>query len=100
MLDLVHSDVCGPFPVRTPHGKLYFIVFLDNYTHLVNVQLLTSKDQALKAWKIVRALWENHAEHKVKAFHSDNDEEFLSSAFKQNLQNTGIYHELSSPYVN
>ena len=36
MLDLIHSDLCGPFPVRTPHGKLYFIVFLDDYTNLIN----------------------------------------------------------------
>ncbi|KAG1830941.1 hypothetical protein DFJ58DRAFT_634901, partial [Suillus subalutaceus] len=32
MLDLIHSDLCGPFPVITPHGKLHFIVFLDDYT--------------------------------------------------------------------
>ncbi|KAG1806167.1 uncharacterized protein BJ212DRAFT_1282769 [Suillus subaureus] len=24
MLDLVHSDLCGPFPVATPDGKLHF----------------------------------------------------------------------------
>ena len=99
MLDLIQSDVCDPFSVRTPYGKLYFIVFLDRYTHLVNVQLLVSNDQALKAWKIVRALWENHIEHKVKVFCSDNCGEFLGSTFKQNLQDTGICHKLSSPYA-
>ena len=68
ILDLIHSDVCGPFPVHMPHGKLYFIIFLDDNTHLVNVQLLVSKDQVLEAWKIVKPLWENHAEQKVKTF--------------------------------
>ena len=43
MLDLIHSDLCGPFPVRTPHAKLYFIVFLDDHSHLLNVQLLATK---------------------------------------------------------
>ena len=47
MLDLIHSDLCSLFPVRTPHAKLYFIVFLDDHSHLLNIQLLTSKDQAL-----------------------------------------------------
>ena len=42
--------------------KLYFVVFLDDHTHIINVQLLASKDQALDAWKIVKALWENHVE--------------------------------------
>jgi hypothetical protein len=32
-LELVHTDICGPMPVHTPHGKLYFIAFLDDYTH-------------------------------------------------------------------
>ncbi|KAG1860158.1 hypothetical protein DFJ58DRAFT_658037, partial [Suillus subalutaceus] len=30
VLDLIHSDLCGPFPVATPHGKLHFIIFLDD----------------------------------------------------------------------
>ena len=81
MLDLIHSNVCGPFPVCILHRKLYFIIFLDDHTHLANVQLLALKDQALKAWKIVQPLWENHAEHKVKVFCSDNGGEFISSDF-------------------
>ena len=29
LLDLVLCNICGPFPVHTPHRKLYFIVFLN-----------------------------------------------------------------------
>lgn len=54
MLDLVHSDLCGPFPVVMPHGKLHFIIFLDDHTNLLNLQLLATKDQALEAWEIIR----------------------------------------------
>lgn len=90
MLNLIHSDLCGPFPVRIPHRKLYFIVFLDDHSHLVNVQLLASKDQALEAWRIVHTFWENHAEHWVKVFWSDNDGEFVSTAFTAALQEARI----------
>ncbi|KAG2031882.1 hypothetical protein BDR03DRAFT_1027740, partial [Suillus americanus] len=31
-LDLIHSDVCGPIPTLTTHGKHYFIVFLDDHS--------------------------------------------------------------------
>jgi hypothetical protein len=48
-LELVHTDVCGPFPMQTPHGKLY----LDNYSHTLSLQLLASKDQALNALHII-----------------------------------------------
>ncbi|KAG2053859.1 hypothetical protein BDR06DRAFT_827213, partial [Suillus hirtellus] len=52
-------DLCGPIPVLTPHLKRYFIVFLDNHTHVLNLQLLASKDQVLSAWNMVKAKWEN-----------------------------------------
>ncbi|KAG1879346.1 hypothetical protein C8R48DRAFT_576564, partial [Suillus tomentosus] len=29
-LELIHSDLCGPIPVITPHHKRYFIIFLDD----------------------------------------------------------------------
>lgn len=54
-LELVHTNICGPFPTATLHGKHYFIVFLDNCMHLLNVQLLATRDQALDAWRIVQA---------------------------------------------
>jgi hypothetical protein len=99
MLDLVHSDLCGPFPVITPHGKLHFVVFLDDHTNLLNVQLLASKDQALDAWRIIRARWENHAGRTVKVFRSDNGGEFISNEFTRALQEAGIERQLSAPYA-
>ena len=57
-LELIHSDICGPIPVLTPHGKHYFVVFLDDHTNILDVQLLATKDQALSAWQTVRARWE------------------------------------------
>lgn len=40
---------------QLPHGKLHFIIFLDDHTNLLNVQLLASKDQALDAWNVICA---------------------------------------------
>ena len=99
MLDLIHSDLCGPFPVRTPHAKLYFVVFLDDHTHLLNVQLLATKDQALDAWRIVKSLWENHTERKVKVFRFDNGGEFISTEFTKALEEAGIEQQLTAPYA-
>ena len=99
MLDLIHSDLCGPFPICTPHVKLYFIVFLHDHTHLLNVQLLATKDQALDAWQIIKSLWENHVECKVKVFHSDNGREFISVEFMKALEEVGIEWQLAAPYA-
>lgn len=99
MLDLIHSDLCGPFPTVTPHGKHYFVVFLDDHTNLLNLQLLATKDQALAAWEIIKARWENHSERAVKVFRSDNGGEFVNAAFTQALLRAGVERQLSAPYA-
>lgn len=55
LLELVHSNICSPFSTTTLHGKHYFILFLDGHSHVLNVQLLATWDQAFEAWKIVQA---------------------------------------------
>jgi hypothetical protein len=99
MLDLIHSDLCGPFPIATPHGKNHFIIFLDDHMNLLNLQLLANKSQALDAWMLVKNKWENHAECSVKVFRSDNRGEFMSSAFTDALAVAGIERQLSAPYA-
>jgi hypothetical protein len=99
MLDLIHSDLCSPFPTATPHGKLHFVVFLDDHTNLLSLQLLTIKDQALAAWEIVQKQWENYEGRRVKVFCSDNGGKFLSTAFTEALQLAGIKCQLSAPYT-
>lgn len=99
-LDLVHSDVCGPLPVLTPHGKKYFIIFLDDHTNVLDLHLLATKDQALEAWRLTRARWETRSGLRVKTFRSDNGGEFLTgTAFSAELAAAGIERQLSAPYA-
>jgi hypothetical protein len=98
-LDLIHSDVCGPVPTLTPHGKRYFIVFLDDHSHALDLQLLASKDQALEAWRTLRARWENMSGLRVKIFRSDNGGEFINAAFTAHLEEVGIQRQRSAPYA-
>lgn len=98
-LGLVHADVSGPFPVQRPHGKLYFVVFVDNYTNTVDVQLLATKDQALEAWQLGKLRWENKLGVKVLVFHSDNGGEFINTAFLRVLDDCGVEWQLSALYA-
>lgn len=40
-LELVHSTVCGPFPEAGLEDELYFVVFVDEYTHMKKVFALS-----------------------------------------------------------
>ena len=43
-LDLVHMDVCGPIPIRTLGGALYFATFIDDATREVWVYPTKGKE--------------------------------------------------------
>jgi hypothetical protein len=98
-LDLIHSDVCDLIPTITPHGKQYFIIFLNDHTYALDLQLLALKDQALKAWQLLCARWENLSGRCVKVFRSDNGGEFINEVFTANLEETGIQRQCSAPYT-
>lgn len=46
MLDLVHSDVCGPIQTTSNGGSRYFITFTDEHSNRVEVYFLKSKAEA------------------------------------------------------
>jgi hypothetical protein len=33
VLELIHSDVCGPMPSSSISGYVYYVSFIDDYSH-------------------------------------------------------------------
>jgi hypothetical protein len=97
LLELVHCDICGPFPTETPHKKIYFIAFLDDATSVNNVQLLATRDQALEAFIIVKAKWERKTGKKILRFRCDGAGEFRGD-FAKHLELEGVEVDVTAPY--
>ena len=51
LLELVHSNLCGPFKVKSKGGALYFVTFIDEHSRNIWVYPLKSKDQVLDMFK-------------------------------------------------
>ena len=51
LLELVHSDVCGPLKVKSFSGALYFVTFIDDCSKKLWVYALKIKDQVLEKFK-------------------------------------------------
>ena len=43
ILELVHTDLCGPIYVRSYCGDKYFILFVDDYSRMMIVMFLKEK---------------------------------------------------------
>lgn len=92
VLDLIHSDVCGPLKVRTLGGALYFVTFIDDHSRKVWAYTLKTKDQVLDVFKHFQAKVERETGRQLKCVRSDNGGEYIGP-FDQYCTNHGIRHE-------
>ncbi|GJR18120.1 putative RNA-directed DNA polymerase [Tanacetum coccineum] len=96
MLDLVHSDVCGPMKTKTLSGCSYFVTFTDDHSRKVWVYTLKTKDQVLDVFKQFHALVERQTGKKLKCIQTDNGGEYIGS-FDAYCREHGIQHQKTPP---
>lgn len=99
LLNVVHSDLCGPMEATSLGGASYFLLFVDDFSRMTFIYFLKHKNEVLKYFKEFKALAENQTNRKVKTFRTDNGKEFCNTAFDDYLKKFGIVHQKSNPYT-
>lgn len=102
-LQLVHTDLCGPFQEGSHTGGIYLMTITDDYSRFVWVSLLNDKTSAstmraiqeYKAWAEKR---QHHAGHRLMAIRSDGGGEYWSGISRQFLAEHGIEGQSTAPY--
>ncbi len=94
MLELVHSDMCGPFQMQLIGGSKYLMMFIDDYSCCVHMAFLRHKSEVLEKFKAFEALMMNITSKKIKALQTDNGGEYVSNEFKKYVETKGIRYEL------
>ncbi|CAL1356033.1 unnamed protein product [Linum trigynum] len=97
-LDLIHTDICDMKSTPSRGGKKYFITFIDDSTRYCYVYLLSSKDEAIDAFKQFKAEVENQLNKKIKMARSDRGGEY-EFPFEEICLENGIIHQTSAPYT-
>ena len=59
ILEIVHTDICGPFPVKSMDGYDSFITFTDDYSRFGYIYPIKERSEALDKFKIFKAKVEN-----------------------------------------
>ena len=101
-LQLVHSDVGGPLPVRALNHATMYVLFIDDFTRYTQVYFIKSKDEVLSKFiEYVTAaeLKFDEEKLKVKALRCDSGSEYLNQAFFTYAASKGIQIEPSPPYT-
>ena len=66
VLELIHTNIYGPFPIASWNGQRYFITFIDDYSRYRYLYLIHEKSQALDVFKFLKAKVELQLGKKIK----------------------------------
>ena len=81
VLDLVHSDVCGPMSMKSLRGYDYYVTFIDYFSRKTWIYFLKTKDEVFSRFQEFKALVENSTGRKIKVFWLDNGGEYKGKNF-------------------
>jgi len=90
LLEIIHSDLCGPMSVNSNGGARYFVTFIDDSSRWCQTHFLKSKDQVLNAFKDFKSYAETITGKRIKYLQSDNGKEYKNKAFDEFLKSNGI----------
>jgi hypothetical protein len=105
-LEIVHTDICGPFPIKSVDGYDSFITFIDDYSRYGYIYPIKERSEALDKFKIFKAEVENQQNLKIKVVRSDRGGEYygrhtpygqIPGPFARFLQENRIVAQYSTP---
>ncbi|KRZ60189.1 Retrovirus-related Pol polyprotein from transposon TNT 1-94 [Trichinella nativa] len=85
VLELVHSDICGPMQAASVGGARYFLSFIDDFSRKSFVYFLKHKNEALPKFKDFIAMVERQTSKRVKCLRTDNGREYVNNMFAEFL---------------
>ena len=80
ILDLVHSNICGPMTTPSPCGYLYYVIFVDHFSQKTWIFFLKTKTETFGKFQEFKALVENQTSKRIHALRSDNGGEYTSGS--------------------
>lgn len=98
VLDLVHSNVCGPMSSESFKGYSYYVNFVDDYSRKTWIYFLNAKDEVFRKFQEFMALVENKMGKKTKVLRSDNGGDYTLNSFIDFYVAMGIKKDLIVPY--
>ena len=66
LLEIIHTDVCGPMNIEARDGYCYFLTFTDDLSRYGYIYLMKHKSETFEKFKEFQSEVENHHNKKIK----------------------------------
>ena len=97
ILDLIHSDICGPMTAPSLGGCLYYVIFIDDHSRKTWIYFMKAKSETFAKFQEFKTFIEKQTGRHICALRFDNGGEFDSHQFDDLCQDSGIKRELIVP---
>ena len=71
LLEIIHTDVCGPMSVKARGKYCYFLTFTDDLRRYGYIYLMKHKSETFEKFKQFQSEVKNHHNKKIKFLRSD-----------------------------
>lgn len=95
ILDLVHTDICGPMRTASAGGGSYFVSFIDDKSRKMYIYIIKRRNEVLGIFKQFKKDVERETGRAIKMIRSDNGAEYVSNQFSDFLRDNGIRRQLT-----
>jgi transposase InsO family protein len=104
VLEIIHTDICGPFPVKSVNDFDSFIIFTDDFSRYGYIYSIQERSEVLDKFKVFKAEVKNQHNIKIKIVRSDRGGEYygrhtpygqVPGPFARFLQKNGIVAQYS-----
>lgn len=99
VLELVHTDLCGPMETPSIGGAKYFLTLTDDRSRHTTVYFLKYKSEAKDYITKYIKESENQLNTKIKIVRSDNGKEYINKDLQQFFSERGIVHQTSCAHT-
>nr|CAN66871.1 hypothetical protein VITISV_021425 [Vitis vinifera] len=90
VLELIHTDICGPMSIPSQGNNKYFVLFIDDFTRMTWVFFMKQKSEVFSIFKKFKSFVEKQSGCYIKTLRSDKGMEYTSSQFGNFCKDEGI----------
>jgi transposase InsO family protein len=98
-LDLIHSDLMGPFSHPSINKVRFFLIFFDDFSRFTWIYFLRKKSEVFQHLKDFKALVETQSGKKIKVLRTDNGGEYVNHEIHNIFHEAGIQLQHTVPYT-
>lgn len=99
LLEIIHTDVCGPITPASFDDNKYFVTFIDDFSNFTMVYLMKHKSEVFTYFREYVEMVQSMFCHRISKLRCDNGGEYVSKEFVNYCRDKGIILDYTVPYT-